>query len=362
MKRIEVRTSGGLYPVLIGRGLLDHGREALRDVGRTFLVTDENVAQAGWAERVARGFEPAGTFVLPPGEKHKSLAQAEKLLDALIEARVERGDHVLALGGGMVGDMAGFAAAVLKRGCSYVQIPTTLLAQVDSSVGGKTGVNTRHGKNLIGAFHQPAAVLIDPATLETLPERELRAGYAEAVKYGLIGDPDFFAWCEGHAAALIGGDEEARLHAIETCVRAKAEIVTADERETAGTRMLLNFGHSFGHALEAETGLSERLLHGEAVALGMALAFRFSALRGLCPPGDSERVEAHLGSSGLPVRLADIGIGDGKELAAHMRHDKKSRGGRLPLVLTRGIGRVFVDESVGHEELTAFLESEAQPG
>ena len=354
MKRIEAPG----YPVLIGQGLVERSGKLLAELlarGRAFLVTDANVVRAGWSDKVAGGLRAgvAGTHVLPPGEENKNFGCLAKLLDALIEAKMERTDHIVAVGGGMVGDLAGFAAAILKRGCGYIQVPTSLLAQVDSSVGGKTGINVRQGKNLIGAFHRPSAVLIDADTLDTLPKRELRAGFAEAVKYGLIGDAGFFDWCERRGAALIAGDVEARLHAIETGVRAKAAIVALDERETSGERLLLNFGHSFAHALEAELGFSDRLLHGEAVALGMTLAFRLSAERGLCPPGDVRRVSEHLESVGLPVRLE---IGPGRSLAAHMAHDKKREGGRLRLVLTRGIGKAFVDDSVSLEEVEAFLD------
>jgi 3-dehydroquinate synthase len=281
----------------------------------------------------------------------------EPLLDVLIEARIERGDHVVALGGGLVGDMAGFAAAILKRGCGVIQIPTTLLAQADSAVGGKTGINAHQGKNLIGAFHQPAFVLIDPSTLDSLPMREIRAGYAEIVKYGLIDDPDFFAWCEANGVALLAGDPAARLPAIETCVRAKAAIVAADERETSGKRALLNLGHTFGHALEAQAGFSDRLLHGEAVALGIVLAFRYSAARGLCPAGDADRVEAHFAEVGLPTRLER---GDAAELVAHMGRDKKRSGGRTAFILVRGIGKAFADTTTDLAEVEAFLRRELE--
>jgi 3-dehydroquinate synthase len=312
--------------IRIGHGLI--GEAALPRDGRLFLVTDENVAAAGWPDRL--GADYAGRVVLAPSEASKTLARVEALLDAMIEAGIGREDHVVAVGGGVVGDVAGFAAALLKRGCGWICVPTSLLAQVDSCVGGKTGVNARQGKNLIGAFHPPALVLIDPAALDTLPPDELRAGYAEIVKYGLIGDPDFFAWCEANGGALLAGDAPARLFAIETCIRAKTALVAGDERDTRGRRALLNFGHSFGHAIEAETGLR----HGEAVAIGMAMAFRLSVQRGLCPADDAERVTAHLAAVGLPVR---IGL-DPARLAARMAHDKK---GDI-LVLTRGIGRAFL--------------------
>lgn len=311
--------------IRIGHGLIG---EAALPPGRLFLVTDANVAAAGWPDRLGADF--AGRFVLAPGEASKTLATAETLIDAMLEAGIGRTDHVVAVGGGMVGDVAGFAASLLKRGCAWVAVPTSLLAQADAAIGGKTGVNARQGKNLIGAFHPPALTLIDPATLATLPEPELRAGYAEVVKYGLIGDPGFFAWCEGNAPALIAGNEAARLHAIETCVAAKLAYVKGDERDTNGQRALLNFGHSFGHAIEAEAGLR----HGEAVAIGMTMAFRLSVEQGLCPADDLARVVAHLDSAGLPT-ATDL---DPARLEARMRHDKKDGA----LILTRGIGRAFL--------------------
>lgn len=312
--------------IRIGHGLIG---EAAMPAGRLFLVTDANVEAAGWPARLGADF--AGRFMLPPGETSKNLGQVERLLDAMIEAGIGRTDHVVAVGGGVVGDVTGFAAALLKRGCDWVAVPTSLLAQADSAVGGKTGVNARQGKNLIGAFHPPALVLIDPEALTTLPERELRAGYAEVVKYGLIGDADFFAWCEANGAALLAGDPDARLYAIETCVRAKTALVAGDERDLTGQRALLNFGHSFGHAIEAETGM----LHGEAVAIGMAMAFRLSVERGLCPREDAERAIAHLDAVGLPT-VTNV---DPARLEARMNHDKKDGA----LVLTRGIGRAFLE-------------------
>jgi 3-dehydroquinate synthase len=332
MTRIEVALGERSYTVAIGAGLLDEAGDRLAPFargGRIVAVSDDNVWAAQGARLAASGLDVVPLLV-PPGEASKSWAQLEALCERLLDLGVERGDTILAFGGGMVGDLAGFAAAVLKRGCAWVQVPTSLLAQVDSSVGGKTAINAAAGKNLIGAFHQPAAVLIDPTTLGTLPARELRAGYAEVVKYGLIGDPGFFAWCEANGAGLLAGDEAARLHAIATCVSAKAAIVGEDERETKGRRALLNFGHTFGHAIEAETGI----LHGEAVAIGMAMAFRRSVERGLCPAADAERAIAHLDSVGLPT-ATDVAP---DRLAARMRHDKK--GGAL--VLTRGIGRAFL--------------------
>ncbi|WP_114954811.1 3-dehydroquinate synthase [Sphingosinicella terrae] len=353
------------YPVLIEAGLLDRAGEALAPYargGRLVVVSDETV----WAlqgERLVAGMAAGGVealpILLPPGEGSKSWAALEALLDRLLALGIERKDHLVAFGGGVIGDLAGFAAAILKRGCRFVQVPTTLLAQVDSSVGGKTGINVAAGKNLVGAFHQPSAVLIDTACLDTLPIRQVRAGYAEVVKYGLIGDADFFAWCEREGETLIAGNPGARQHAIGTSVAAKAAIVAEDERETTGRRALLNLGHTFGHALEAETGFSDRLLHGEAVALGMALAFRFSAGRGLCGDADARRVTAHLAAAGLPTRLGDVGIDAPPErLVAHMKHDKKASGGRVPFILARGIGRAFVDDEVALAEVEAFLDGE----
>jgi 3-dehydroquinate synthase len=355
LKRIEVELGARSYSVAIGAGLLDRAGELLAPFarsGRMVAVSDETVWAAQGGRLLACGLDIVPVLV-PPGEASKSWARLEAVTERLIELEVERGDAILAFGGGMIGDLAGFAAAILKRGCACVQVPTSLLAQVDSSVGGKTAINSAAGKNLIGAFHQPAAVLIDPTTLDTLPERELRAGYAEVVKYGLIGDSGFFAWCEANGAGLLAGDEEARLHAIGASVGAKAAIVAQDERETSGRRALLNFGHTFGHALEAETGFA--MLHGEAVALGMVLAFRFSAKRGLCGEDEAERVAAHLEAAGLPVRLEGL---DPKRLAERMAGDKKASGGRVAFVLTRGIGGAFVDRSVELGEVEAFLERE----
>ncbi len=332
MKRVGVKLGERGYEARIEQGLLDRAGEALRPYardGRLAVVADEGAWAAQGGRLAASGLELA-LITVPAGEASKSWEGLARVIDRLLEIGVGRDDAILAFGGGMVGDLAGFAASILKRGCRWVQVPTTLLAQVDASVGGKTAINVAAGKNLVGAFHQPEAVLIDPSALDTLPARELRAGYAELVKYGLIGDPAFFAWCEANGAALLAGDPKARLHAIETCVKAKAAIVAEDERDTSGRRALLNFGHSFGHAIEAETGL----LHGEAVAIGMAMAFRLSVERGFCPAGDAERAITHLDAAGLPTAI-DL---DPDRLEARMRHDKK--GGAL--VLTRGIGKAFL--------------------
>jgi 3-dehydroquinate synthase len=276
---------------------------------------------------------------------------------------VERGDVVVALGGGVVGDLAGFAASILRRGVRFVQVPTTLLAQVDSSVGGKTGIDTQQGKNLIGAFHQPSLVLADIATLETLEPRDFRSGYAEVMKYGLLGDAPFFAWLEHNWQQIFSGEGEARASAIATSCRAKAAIVEADEREESGTRALLNLGHTFGHALEAFAGFSDRLLHGEAIAIGMRLAFSFSAEQGLCQANDVNRVEAHLVHVGLPGRIADIpgSLPTPEDLLQLMAQDKKVKGGKLALVLVRGIGEAFVERDVPMARLSAFLKRECAP-
>jgi 3-dehydroquinate synthase len=358
MTAVEVGLGDRSYPVLIAPGLLRRAGDHLAPFarGRLVVVADENVAQHLNMLTASAGV-PVEPVLVPGGEGAKSWASLERLCDRLLDLGVERGDHVVALGGGVIGDLVGFAAAILKRGCGFIQIPTTLLAQVDSSVGGKTGINARAGKNLIGAFHQPRLVLIDPDVLATLPPRELRAGYAEVVKYGLIDNPDFFAWCEAHGPALLAGGQAAQVHAIAHSVAAKARIVAADERETTGVRALLNLGHTFGHALEAEAGFDGSLLHGEAVAAGMALAFRYSVRRGLCPAEDAERVSAHLASVGLPTGLQGVAA-TGARLADHMRHDKKASGGALPFLLARGIGRTFLDRSVELADVAPFLDEE----
>lgn len=365
MERLTVELGARSYPILIGDGLIgDIGRHVapLLKRPRTMIVTDEHVAPH-YLGGVVASLEAAGvtasSLVLPAGEGTKSWAGLARLTEWLIGEGVERSDHVIALGGGVIGDLVGFACSIVKRGCHFVQLPTTLLAQVDSSVGGKTAINVEAGKNLIGAFHQPAMVLIDPATLDTLPRRELGAGYAEVVKYGLIDDAAFFEWCEANGEALLRGDSAARHSAIVHSVSAKARIVAADERETQDIRALLNLGHSFGHALEAETGYSDRLLHGEAVAAGMVLAHRFSAANGLCPAADADRVRDHLAHVGLPHSLASAGIDTGgAALAQHMAHDKKVRGGKLPLILTRGIGQSFVTEDYGLDRVAEFLDGQ----
>ena len=362
MKTVTVALGARSYPVHIDAELLARAGEMLTPIvlrRRIAIVGDTNIADhlaTVQASLTAAGID-SEAMLLPPGEATKSWANLAAVCDWLLDRGVERGDHVMALGGGVIGDLVGFACAILKRGCKFVQVPTTLLAQVDSSVGGKTAINVAAGKNLIGAFHQPAMVLIDPLVLATLPPRELRAGYAEVVKYGLIGDPDFFAWCEANGAAVLAGDIDAQTHAIAYSVAAKAAIVGADEHETSGTRALLNLGHTFGHALEAEAGYSGRLIHGEAVAAGCALAFDYSVRRGLCPAADATRVAAHWRGVGLPDGIRAAGIeASGARLVDHMRHDKKMDAGTLPFLLARGIGQTFLDRSVDLGDVTAFLD------
>jgi 3-dehydroquinate synthase len=365
MPRLKVALGARSYDVVIAAGLIaGAGAEIAPLLKRRWVpvVTDRNVASAHLPALLA-ALDAADiahdVLILDPGEATKGWAGLAQLTEWLVARGVERSDHVIALGGGVIGDLVGFAASIVKRGCAFVQIPTTLLAQVDSSVGGKTAINIAAGKNMVGAFHQPALVLADPDTLATLPRRDLAAGYAEVVKYGLIDDAAFFDWCEANGAALLNGDAQAREYAIAHSVAAKARIVAADERETQDVRALLNLGHTFGHALEAATGYSDTLLHGEAVAAGMALAHRFSDGVGLCPAADAARVAAHLAAVGLPHDLASSGVTDsGAALAAHMAHDKKARGGTVPLILTRGIGQSFVSTDHGLDRVAAFLDGE----
>ncbi len=364
MKTVTVELGARTYPIHIDAGLLARAGEFLAPLAngrRVAIVTDENLSVhlATLRASLTEAGIASEAIVLTPGEGSKSWATLEMLCDRLLELGVERGDYVVALGGGVMGDLVGFACSILKRGCNFVQIPTSLLAQVDSSVGGKTAINTKAGKNLIGAFHQPVMVLIDPQVLETLPIRELRAGYAEVVKYGLIDDFAFFEWCETNGAALLAGDLTLREYAIAHSVSAKARIVAADEHETNGTRALLNLGHTFGHALEAETGFSQALIHGEGVAAGCSLAFGFSASQGICSRQDSERVAAHWRDVGLPDGLAAAKIGaSGARLVDHMRHDKKMAAGTLPFLLARGIGQTYLDKTVDLTEVETFLDSQ----
>jgi 3-dehydroquinate synthase len=355
------------YDIVIGRGLLASlGARiaALRPGAKAVIVTDDNVARHHLepAEAALRHAGVASSrVVVPPGEASKSYRVFEQVCEAVIASRIERGDLAIALGGGVIGDLTGFVAAVVRRGLDYVQVPTTLLADVDSSVGGKTAIDSAHGKNLIGAFHQPILVLADTALLDTLPEREFRAGYAELVKYGLLGDADFFAWLEKNWREVFAGGNSsgssARDHAIAESCRAKAAIVARDERET-GDRALLNLGHTFGHALEAACGFSDRLLHGEAISAGMALAFEFSARRqGLLPMAQAQRAIRHLAEVGLPTRLQDIPgpLPSVDQLMELIAQDKKVKRGMLTFILVRGIGSAFIEAGVDAREVRVFL-------
>ncbi|MDP9423869.1 MAG: 3-dehydroquinate synthase [Pseudomonadota bacterium] len=360
MDRITAALGARSYDILIEDGLLDRLANDLVPLargGRLLVVSDELVwAAQGERLRQGLGTVEARPILVPPGEGNKSWRGLESVVDRLLAEGIERKDHLVAFGGGVIGDLAGFAAAIVNRGCNFVQIPTSLLAQVDSSVGGKTGINVSAGKNLVGAFHQPSLVLIDPACLDTLDPRQVRAGYAEIVKYALIEDAPLFDWLAAEGHKVVEGDTSARRRAIGAAVAGKARIVEEDERETSGRRALLNLGHTFGHALEAETGYSDRLLHGEAVALGCVLAFDFSTELGLCPPIDASRVRAHFKRFGLPTSLGEIGLAEqGEKLAAHMVRDKKREGGRTAFILARGIGRAFVDKGIDLADVADFL-------
>ena len=363
---VDVELGDRAYEIVIGRDVLASlGKRiaALRPGIRTAVITDRNVAQH-WLARTEASLAEAGIasshVIVEEGEGSKSYAVLERVSEALIAAKIERADLVVALGGGVVGDLAGFAAAILRRGIEFVQVPTSLLAQVDSSVGGKTGINSPQGKNLIGAFHQPILVVADTAVLDTLSPRQFRAGYAEVAKYGLLGDEAFFAWLEkNHADIFAGG--AAREHAIATSCRAKAAIVARDEREN-GERALLNLGHTFGHALEAATGFSDRLFHGEGVAVGMVLAAELSAQLGMIAEQDAERVRRHLADVGLPTAVQEIagfaqeGLADADALMALMAQDKKVKRGRLTFILLQGIGRAVIAPDVEPSLVRDFLQ------
>lgn len=369
---VPVSLAGRSYDIRIGRGLIEAAGDHIARLvpgARAAIVTDRTVAERhlGRLERsLAAAGIASGSIVLTPGEATKNWMDLGRVVDQLLADRLERGDIVIAFGGGVIGDLTGFAAAIVRRGMRYVQIPTTLLAQVDSSVGGKTAVNSPHGKNLIGAFHQPVLVLADTALLDTLSAREFRAGYAEVVKYGLIDQPAFFEWLEsGRWAGIFSGGPE-REEAVRIACAAKAAVVARDETET-GDRALLNLGHTFGHALEAVTGYqSARLVHGEGVAIGMALAHRFSNRLGLCSGQDATRVTNHLAAVGLPTSLAQVpgGAGDVDALMAAIKQDKKVTRGALTFILTRGIGQSFIARDVAETDVAAFLADElatAQP-
>jgi 3-dehydroquinate synthase len=367
---VEVALGDRAYEIVIGRDVLQLLGEriaALRPGVRTAIVTDRNVAKH-WLDQTEASLDKAGIaasrVIVEEGEGSKTYAGLERVSEALIAAKIERNDLVIALGGGVVGDLAGFAAAVLRRGVDFVQVPTSLLAQVDSSVGGKTGINSPQGKNLIGAFHQPVLVIADTAVLDTLPPRQFRAGYAEVAKYGVLGDEAFFSWLEGsHGDIFAGG--AAREHAIATSCRAKAAIVARDERET-GERALLNLGHTFGHALEAATGFSDRLFHGEGVSIGMVLAAELSAQLGMIAESDTARVKHHLAQVGLPAHLRDIagfaqeGLADADALMTLMAQDKKVKRGRLTFILLEAIGRAVIAPDVEPSVVRDFLKGKLE--
>ncbi|MDB5561527.1 MAG: 3-dehydroquinate synthase [Hyphomicrobiales bacterium] len=362
LQTVHVALGERAYDILIGHRLLDTAGETLKAMfpGRRFgIVTDTEVARAQ-LPRLIDSLDAAGlqhaTITVPNGETTKSFAWLEDVVDGILAAKLERGDLVIALGGGVIGDLAGFAASIARRGMDFVQIPTSLLAQVDSSVGGKTGINSPHGKNLVGAFHQPKLVLADLSTLDTLPPRQFASGYAEVVKYGLIDDEEFYFWLEQHQPEIFAGGP-ARAEAIARACIAKARFVLADEKET-GVRALLNLGHTFGHALEKATGYSDRLLHGEGVAIGMVLAHGFSARLGLAPSQDTGRIAQHLKQSGLPTTLAEIpgDLPPTEVLMAAIAQDKKVSRGTLTFILTHGIGKSFIEKNVDGAAVSAFLD------
>ncbi|HEX3918229.1 MAG TPA: 3-dehydroquinate synthase [Caulobacteraceae bacterium] len=362
---VHVAVAGKPYDVLIGGGLVERAGELIAPLlkrRRVAVVMDETVFNLH-GDRLADALDAAGiephAVIIEPGEEAKSFAGLERVSDALLQQELERGDLIVAFGGGVVGDLAGFAASIYKRGIDFVQIPTTLLSQVDSSVGGKTAIDTPRGKNLIGAFHQPRLVLADLDLLASLPRRELICGYAEVIKYGLLGDLAFFEWLEANAPAVLALEPAALAHAVRRSVEMKAEIVAEDERE-AGRRALLNLGHTFAHALEAETGFGDALKHGEAVGIGCALAFRFSARLGHCSGQDAERATRAVAAAGLPTRLAELSGHPfrARALIGHMAQDKKAEGGALTFILARGIGDAFVVNGVDPATLKSFLVSE----
>jgi 3-dehydroquinate synthase len=364
-RTIDVGLGGRSYAVRVGTGLIDGAGEAIAPLlkrRRTAVISDQTVWGLHGA-RLTAALERAGIavspIVMPPGEQTKSFEGLAEVTDRLLALELDRGDVIIAFGGGVVGDLAGFAAAIYKRGIGFVQIPTTLLAQVDSSVGGKTAIDTPRGKNLVGAFHQPKLVLADLDVLGSLPAREMRAGYAEVIKYGLLGDFGFFEWLEANGAAVLAREPLALTEAVARSVAMKAEIVAEDETEQ-GRRALLNLGHTFGHALESETGYGAALLHGEAVGAGMALAFRFSASQGLCTAQDARRAGAGLAAAGLPTTLSQVPGHpfDAARLVRHMAQDKKAEAGTLTFILARGLGDAFVARDVSAAAITQFLQQE----
>ena len=366
-ERIRVGLDERAYDIVIGDGLLDRAESYLTPVlkrPKTVIVSDETVYAAHGA-RLVKALTAAGvsieSVILPPGEATKNFAMLEETIRRLLAFGVDRSDAVIALGGGVIGDLVGFACAILKRGCRFVQIPTSLLAQVDSAVGGKTAINVPEGKNLVGAFHQPVLVLTDISTLSTLDDRHMRAGYAEIVKYGVLGDVDFYHWLEGAGVALLNRDRDNLIRAVKRSCEMKAKIVEADERER-GQRALLNLGHTFGHALEASYAYSDALLHGEAVAAGMGIAADYSAHIGVCQQEDADRLKAHLRAIGLPGDLRDLAGAEGlsaDQLLAHIKKDKKVDAGALTLVLMRRIGEAFLEHDADVARLHSFLTEKA---
>lgn len=366
-ENISVNLADRSYDIIVGRDILSEAGayiKALKLSPKVFIVTDKQVASFH-LKTLEMSLDKAGikhhAIVLPAGERSKNFTFLEEIVEEVLDHKPERKSTLIALGGGVMGDLTGFAASIILRGINFIQIPTTLLAMVDSSVGGKTGINTRHGKNLVGAFYQPRLVLADTGVLSTLPHRELLAGYAEVLKYGLINDAAFFASLEKDAdkvrdSKLVMDAGEGHLrHMITHSCKAKSAIVSADEKE-AGVRALLNLGHTFGHALEAETGFSTMLLHGEAVALGMVLAFKLSVKLGLCTQAELDRVVAHMQTVGLPVSLSQIGKPmEAKKLLHHMRGDKKVKDGKMVFILARGIGQSFITEDVEEADVLALL-------
>lgn len=367
LSKVQVALGSRSYDILIGVDVIDSAGTVIRDIiknPRVVIVTDENVAKLH-LERLQTSLTKAGiehsAIIFPAGESSKSIATYGDLMSRLLDCRLQRDEALIALGGGVIGDLTGFAAATLRRGVDFIQIPTTLLSQVDSSVGGKTGINAPQGKNLIGAFYQPRLVLADTSTLDTLPQRELLAGYAEVAKYGLLGDYQFFEWLEVNGKKVIEGDTAARIYAVEQSVKAKAHIVAKDERE-GGVRALLNLGHTFGHALEAETGYGAHLNHGEAVAIGMIMATELSTRLGFLESQDCGRIRAHFKSVGLPVTVPEIDNvnWNAEKLLAHMRQDKKISGGRITLILLQAIGDAFSTKTIDESDILSLLRQELQ--
>lgn len=366
-QKITVALKTRSYDIHVGNGLLDVAGEIIAPLlsrPRTVIITDTNVAEHQLPRLEAALMQAKiafDTIILPAGEATKSFKQLESLLDRLLDLKLERQDKIIAFGGGVIGDLAGFAASIYLRGIDFIQIPTTLLAQVDSSVGGKTGINSPKGKNLIGCFHQPVLVISDVSILNSLPVRQLRAGYAEVVKYGLIGDSLFFHWLENNGSKIITGDPEVQTEAIITCCRAKAAIVAKDEKEK-GVRALLNLGHTFGHALEAEAGYSDHLFHGEAVAIGMVMAFDLSVKMGLCPERDAIKVRRHLKEISLPTRITktDHPVSKVKmtaeKLFNHTLHDKKLSNGRVTFVIASGIGKAFLSSDINPDDIKQIFQ------